>query len=128
VWCGGESQAAQQRAARYADAWFSYFVTITAEEMGRKFKEVQALAGTVGRDPSLGPVGLACCRPIELTEKPVAQRPDTLEGTPDQLVAALRTFKDVGVQHMALQFMVGKWPERRAKIERFAKEVMPALK
>ena len=128
VWTGGESQAAQKRAAKYADAWFSYFVKITAEDMDRKFKEVQALAKTVGRDPSLGPVGLSCCRPVEITEKPVEQKPDTLEGTPDQLIAALKKFKDIGVQHMALQFMVGKWPERKAKIDRFAKEVMPALK
>jgi hypothetical protein len=28
---------------------------------------------------------------------------------------------------MALQFIVGRWPERRAKIVRFAKEVLPAL-
>jgi hypothetical protein len=29
---------------------------------------------------------------------------------------------------MALQFIVGKYPERRKKIQRFAKEVLPALK
>jgi len=42
--------------------------------------------------------------------------------------AALKKFKDIGVQHMALQFMVGRWPERKLKIDRFAKEVMPALR
>jgi len=58
----------------------------------------------------------------------VPQKADTLEGTPEQLIAALKKFKDIGVQHMALQFMVGRWPERKLKIDRFAKEVMPALR
>jgi len=127
VWTGGESDAAQKRAAKYADAWFSYFVHISADDMAAKFANVKKLAGEVGRDPSLGPIQLCCCRPIDITDKPVAARPDTLEGTADQLIVALKQFKDIGVQHMALQFMVGRWPERRAKIERFAKEVMPAL-
>ncbi|MBI4265674.1 MAG: TIGR03619 family F420-dependent LLM class oxidoreductase [Acidobacteria bacterium] len=128
VWTGGESPAAQKRAAKYADAWFSYFVKITAEELGNKFKEVQQISKDVGRDPSLGPVKLACCRPIDLLDTPVEQKAEDLEGTPDQLIAALKKFKDIGVEHMALQFIVGKYPERKKKIERFAKEVMPALK
>jgi probable F420-dependent oxidoreductase len=128
IWTGGESEAAQKRAAKYANNWFSYFVKITPQDMAAKFATVKKLSGEVGRDPSLGPVGLACCRPIEITDKPVPQQDDTLEGTPDQLIAALKKFKDIGVQHMALQFMVGRWPERKVKIERFSKEVMPALR
>jgi probable F420-dependent oxidoreductase len=127
IWSGGESEAAQKRAARYADAWFSYFVKISAEDMAAKYANVQKFAAE-HRDPSLAPVQLCCCRPVEITEKPVPQRDDTLEGTPDQLIAAIKKFKDIGVQHMALQFMVGRWPERKAKIDRFAKGVMPALK
>ena len=128
VWTGGESDAAQKRAAKYADAWFSYFVNISAQDMAAKFANVKKLAGEVGRDPSLAPIQLCCCRPVEITEKSVPQKADTLEGTPEQLIGALKKFKDIGVQHMALQFMVGRWPERKLKIDRFAKEVMPALR
>ena len=128
IWTGGESPAAQKRAAKYADSWFSYFVKISADELGAKFKEVQELTKTVGRDSSLGPVKLCCCRPVDITDKPVEQNPHDLVGTPDQLIAALKKFKNIGVEHMALQFIVGKYPERRKKIERFAKEVLPALK
>jgi len=31
------------------------------------------------------------------------------------------------VEHIALQFMVPRWPERREQIERFARDVTPAL-
>ena len=52
-----------------------------------------------------------------------AQKP-----TQEQLIAALKKFKDIGVKHMALQFMVGRWPERKEKIERVAKEVLPHVR
>jgi hypothetical protein len=32
------------------------------------------------------------------------------------------------VEHLALQFMVPRWPERIEQIERFAREAMPALR
>jgi hypothetical protein len=31
------------------------------------------------------------------------------------------------VEHVALQFMVPKWPERKEQIARFAEEALPAL-
>jgi len=33
-----------------------------------------------------------------------------------------------GVEHMALQFMVPRWPERIEHVERFAREATPALR
>jgi probable F420-dependent oxidoreductase len=125
IWTGGESEAAVKRAATYGDAWFSYHVKTSAENLAAKYSKVQQAAAELGRE---GQVDLCCCRPVEITKDPVPQTDDTLEGTPEQLIEALQKFKDIGVKHMALQFMVGRWPERREKIERFAKEVMPALR
>ena len=125
IWIGGESEPAQRRAAKYADAWFSYFVRITAADLGARFEQVQRWAADAGRAP--GAVSLCCVRPIEVTDDPVPQEADTLRGTPAQLVEALRAYADVGVEHMALQFMRGRWPERKQQIERFGQEVIPAL-
>jgi probable F420-dependent oxidoreductase len=125
IWTGGESEAAVKRAAKYADAWFSYHVKITAEEMAAKYANVKKIAAEIGRPQ---PPDLCCCRPIDLTNEPVAQNAEDLKGTPEQLIAALKRFKDIGVKHMALQFIVGRWPERKEKIDRFGKEVMPALR
>lgn len=126
IWIGGESEAAQRRAARHGDAWFSYFVNITAAELAERFANVQAMATEAGR--GAGDVSFCCVRPIEVTDEPVDEADDSLRGTPEQLVAALRRFADVGVEHMALQFMRGRWPERRAQIERFGRDVIPALR
>jgi hypothetical protein len=78
------------------------------------------------RDPD--GVRLSCCLPIEVTGQPVPQAEDRLMGTPEQLCTALRRFQAIGVEHVALQFMVPRWPERIEQIERFAREAAPALR
>jgi probable F420-dependent oxidoreductase len=116
IWCGGESAGAQRRAGRYGDSWFPYFARITPEELARRYENVQRHAD--GRD-----VRLNCCLSIEVTDEPVEQEPDRLSGTPEQLAEALDRFADVGVEHCALQFLVGRYPERLAQMER----LMPVI-
>jgi alkanesulfonate monooxygenase SsuD/methylene tetrahydromethanopterin reductase-like flavin-dependent oxidoreductase (luciferase family) len=125
IWTGGESEAAIKRAAKYGDAWFSYHVKISSQELAAKYEKVKQVSKEIGRAQ---PPDLCCCRPIDITDQPVPQNEEDLKGNPQQLIAALKKFKDIGVQHMALQFIVGRWPERKEKIARFAKEVMPALR
>lgn len=126
IWVGGEGARAQRRAGRYGDAWFPYFVRITPRELAARFDNVRRAAAEAGRDPER--VRLQCCLPIELTPEPVSQEPDRLIGSPEQLATALRAFQSVGVEHVALQFMVPSWPRRLEQIERFAREVMPAFR
>jgi probable F420-dependent oxidoreductase len=125
VWVGGEGARSQRRAARYGDAWFPYFVRITPRELAARFDNVRRWAAEAGRDPAQ--IRLSCCLPIELTPGPVPQEEDRLLGNPEQITVALRAFQKIGVGHMALQFMVPRWPERREQIERFARDVLPAL-
>jgi probable F420-dependent oxidoreductase len=122
VWCGGESRAAQRRAGRYGDAWFPYFARITPGELGARFANVRRHAEEAGRDP--GQLRLNCCLPVEVTAEPVAVEPDRVRGTPDQVAAALERFAEVGVGHVALQFLVGRYPERLAQMRLFSEEVM----
>ncbi|MFQ5966438.1 MAG: TIGR03619 family F420-dependent LLM class oxidoreductase [Acidimicrobiia bacterium] len=124
IWVGGEGKAARRRTARYGDAWFPYFVRITPEGLQQQFTELVQLAEANGRDPS--EIELCCCVPIEVTEEDVPQEPDRLRGSPDQLASAVAGFRDAGVKHLALQFMVPRYPDRLAQIEPFAAEVMGA--
>ena len=123
IWVGGEGVRAQRRAAAYGDAWFPYFVRITPQELARRFENVRRWAAEAGREPNQ--IRFACCLPIEVSTQPVAQEEDRLRGNPEQLAEALRAFRKIGVEHIALQFMMPHWPERQAQIERFAREVMP---
>lgn len=122
IWVGGEGSAAQKRAARYGDAWFPYFVRITPDELAARWRNVQQYAEASGRDPS--EIALNLNLPIWVTDEPVAQDPAVLRGTPLQLASAIDRFADVGVQHLALQFMVPHFPERLEQIERFATGVL----
>jgi probable F420-dependent oxidoreductase len=121
VWCGGESKGAQRRAGVHGDAWFPYFARVTPEELATRFARVRGAAATADRDED--EVRLNCCLSAEVTDTEVEQEPDRLRGTPAQLVEAIGRFADVGVEHMALQFLVGRYPERLAQMER----LMPAL-
>jgi probable F420-dependent oxidoreductase len=115
IWIGGEGNAAQKRTAKYGDAWFPYYVEITPAQLRAGFDNVLRLAEQAGR-------------PIELTQQPVPQDERYLRGTSAQLVEALRTYRDIGVEHIALQFMSPRWPDRMEQIERFANEVMPHVR
>jgi len=126
IWIGGEGSAARKRAAKYGDAWFPYYVEITPAQLRAGFDNVLRLAEQIGRDPQ--PIKLTCCRPIELTQQSVPQDERYLRGTPEQLVESLRTYRDIGVDHIALQFMSPRWPDRMEQIERFANEAMPHVR
>lgn len=126
IYVGGEGIHARRRAARYGDAWFPYFVRITPQELAARFGEVRRLAADAGRDP--GKIKLGCCLPIEVSRAAVAQEEGCLRGSTEQLRTAIEAYTRIGVEELALQFMVPYWPERLEQMERFAREVLPALK
>ncbi len=125
VWVGGEGLRAQKRAGRYGDAWFPYFVRIEPDELAARFDNVRRCAAAAGRSPER--LRLNCCLPIEVTDEPVPQEPDRLAGTPAQLVEAIARYRSAGVEHLALQFMAPRWPDRLRQMQQFAEETLPHL-
>jgi probable F420-dependent oxidoreductase len=121
IWCGGEGLRAQTRAGVYADAWFPYFPRVTPEELARRFENVKRAAEEAGR--STDELELNCCLSVEVTDASVEQQPDTLRGTPEQIAEAIERFAAIGVRHMALQFIVGRYPQRLGQMER----LMPVI-
>jgi len=126
IWIGGEGRAARRRAGRHGDAWFPYFVRVAPDELRAAHEDVRAAAAEAGRERDA--VALTCCSPIEVTAADVPQDPRRLRGSPGQLAASLRAYERAGVAHVALQFMVPRWPDRLAQMEAFAAEVLPALR
>jgi len=121
VWCGGESKGAQRRAGRFGDSWFPYFARVTPKELAARYENVRQAAVEAGRDAD--EVELNCCLSVEVTDRPVEQEPDRLRGTPGQVAEALARFGEVGVTHVALQFLVGRYPQRLAQMQR----LMPVI-
>lgn len=122
IWCGGESRGAQRRAGVHGDAWFPYFARVTPKELASRYANVRASAEGVGRDPD--EIALHCCLSVEVTQDEVDQEPDRLCGTPEQIAEALSRFEEIGVEHVALQFLVGRYPERLAQMEQLAPVIM----
>lgn len=118
IWCGGESRGAQRRAGVHGDAWFPYFARVTPEELAARYANVRASATAAGRDPD--EIALHCCLSVEVTDDEVRQEPDRLRGTPEQIADGLARFEEIGVEHVALQFLVGRYPERLAQMQRLA--------
>jgi alkanesulfonate monooxygenase SsuD/methylene tetrahydromethanopterin reductase-like flavin-dependent oxidoreductase (luciferase family) len=116
-----ESRGAQRRAGLHCDAWFPYFPRMTPAELSKRFDYVRAAVRDAGRDPDQ--IHLNACLPAEITSRPTDPEPDRLCGTPEQVAGAIAAFERVGVEHLALQFLVGRYPERLDQMER----LMPVL-
>jgi probable F420-dependent oxidoreductase len=122
VWVGGEARPSQRRAGRLGDCWFPYFPRVTAQEMAERYAYVRRTAEAAGRDPDS--VKLNCCLSVEITADDVAQEPDVLRGSPRQVAERLHGFREIGVGHCGLQFLVGRFPERLEQMRRFSEEVI----
>jgi probable F420-dependent oxidoreductase len=125
IWVGGEGKRAQRRAGELGDAWFPYFVRITPRALAARFAYVRECALKAGRDPDS--VVFNCCLPIELSDSAVSQEENYLKGNAEQIIEKLKALEAVGVKHMALQFMVPRWPERMEQIRLFAERVLPGF-
>lgn len=122
VWVGGEAKPAQRRAGREGDAWFPYFARVTPDELASRYELVRSSAEAAGRSP--GDVSLNCCLSVEITDAPVEQEPDLLRGTTAQVAERLERFREVGVQHCGLQFLVGRYPQRLKQMQQFSEDVI----
>jgi probable F420-dependent oxidoreductase len=125
IWVGGEGRAAQRRAGAFADAWFPYFPRVTPEDLAGRFQEVRSAAERAGRDAER--IECNCCLSVEVTPEPVEQEPDLLRGSPEQVGERLERFRDAGVRHVGLQFLVGRFPERLEQMERLAEGALRSL-
>ena len=70
---------------------------------------------------------LNCCLSVEITEQAVPQEPDVLaRQARSRWPRRIQRFRDVGVEHLGLQFLVGRYPERLEQMERFSQDVLRA--
>jgi len=126
IWVGGESRLARRRAGRHGNAWFPYYARVTPQELSAGFAEVRQFAEEAHRDPN--DVRLHCCLPIEITAEPIPQEADRVRGSTEQVTEALAQYGAAGVGTVALQFLVGRYPERLEQMQRFHEQVLPNLR
>jgi probable F420-dependent oxidoreductase len=122
IWIGGEAKPARRRAGRLGDSWFPYFPRVTPQDLRAKYDEVRRSAEEAGRDPD--EVRLNCCLSVEITDREEPQEPDLLRGTAEQVGDALEGFRAAGVEHIGLQFLVGRYPERVEQMRKLSQAVI----
>ena len=119
IWIGATAERALLRAGRIADGYHS---TRTGPETMRERVRVVGEAAALANRP----MPTASTR-LSVDFIGTREGPSVVTGTPDEMAARLRAYRDAGTDHVALDFCETD-PDMAAKaIERFDREVVPAV-
>jgi alkanesulfonate monooxygenase SsuD/methylene tetrahydromethanopterin reductase-like flavin-dependent oxidoreductase (luciferase family) len=120
IWLGGRDERALRRAGRVADAYHS--TATSPAQYAVRVPLIRAAADDAGRPPPLfsARVRVAFGR----HETPFYQ----LAGTPDQMIAELRSFEEIGLSHIAVDFAETDPVRSVTLIEKFDAEVVAAFR
>jgi alkanesulfonate monooxygenase SsuD/methylene tetrahydromethanopterin reductase-like flavin-dependent oxidoreductase (luciferase family) len=100
--------------ARHADAWNTAWHT-KPDVVAERWAEMRAACAEVGRDPASLELTAGVMLRIALPGEPAPEADaHHISGTPEEVAAALRGFREVGVQHLILVVE----PERKDNPER----------
>jgi probable F420-dependent oxidoreductase len=117
----GHSPAALRRAARLGNGWHPF--ALTPEALGQVMPQFHAAVQAAGR--RLEEFDISVKVRLRFGAGPEPQPP--LHGSPEQVVATIKQYRDLGVQHLVLDFAPETIGNALATLERFVREVRPAL-
>jgi probable F420-dependent oxidoreductase len=126
LWVGGESGPAMRRAARFGDGWYPIggnpqHPLDTLPRYREAIERVRHLAADAGRDPASIRFGYRCQRHGGAAE------PRLFAGTPAEIAADLRAFRDLGVEMVDFSFAAATAEATIDNMRRFRDEVIASL-
>ncbi|MBX9700183.1 MAG: LLM class F420-dependent oxidoreductase [Acetobacteraceae bacterium] len=130
IWVGGHSAAALRRTARYGDGWHPVgaiaAVPLPPAEMRAKLAELRRLTGAEGRDFDALTISYkAPLYDVALPGPDGGRRP--FSGEAGAIVEDIHEFAAIGVHELIFDFRGETLGESLARLERFAREVMPRV-
>ena len=123
IWVGGNSRRAVRRAVELGDGWVPFQVTF--EEVQDRLIYMRTLPAYEERSAPLEVV--IPSGPIELLTKPIDGGRPPFCGSRVQLLEEISAYQELGVTGMTVGFRSRSLEEHLEKLERFAREIMPAF-
>ena len=134
IWIGGESPPALRRAAQLGDAWYPIgnnplFPVGTPMQLAQYLSRLRRYAHEAGRDPSALDLAYSAgwYNDREVQTLPNGER-RIFTGTPEQIADDIKSFQELGLRHLMLNFQSDTLEDSLARIERFATRVRPLAK
>jgi probable F420-dependent oxidoreductase len=130
IWVGGNSPAALRRLVDHGDAWQP--INVSAAQMPEYIERIRTLCRERGRN--FDELKLSVNRGLLLfDDADQIRRPDPswpyhpIFATPDELIAELRQYRDLGIHQVHFHFAGRTDEARRALMTRVAHEIRPAV-
>jgi probable F420-dependent oxidoreductase len=120
VWVGGRAERALRRAGRLGNGYHA--TTTSPAELAVRVPVVLRAAEEAGR-----PAPLISSR-VRVHFGPSESPFYVAAGTPEQMIGELRSFEEVGAQHLAFDFVETDPDRHTSLVERFDREVLAAFR
>jgi probable F420-dependent oxidoreductase len=127
IWVGGSSRAALRRTVQFGDAWHP--INRTPDQLREGKAEIERLCQRFGREKPPA-MTLRIDVRLVLDEYPYpepAHAGHMLVGSPDELIDQLAELREIGVEHLALEFVGRDFADFQAQIEAFTTAVRPRM-
>ena len=123
IWVGGHTPRALRRVAELGDGWHAAFTPPDA--FARDMDRLRAECAKAGRRVD----DLAITLRVGLSFRDAPGGPDRkpLQGTPEQIVADIRRYRELGVSSFLLEARYRDLDDMVSIFERFAREIRPQV-
>lgn len=126
IWVGGSpgviSTPSVRRVAELCDAWHP--LGLSLDDLEKGLTTLRQMASRFGRRdiPGLAPRNM-----LNLTDHPKGSGRASFEGSPEEVAADIRRARALGVEYLTFDLPRANVPTMARAMERFVKEVKPAL-
>jgi probable F420-dependent oxidoreductase len=120
IWVGGNSHRAARRAAELGDGWLPW--QVTPEQVLDRLEYLERIGLRERPLEVVVPAG-----PIEITAKPIDGDRAPFSGSREQVIEDIHAYQHAGATGMTVSFRSRSLEEHLEKLERFAREIMPAF-